>query len=164
MIGRFAASLIRHRIWHRLLTDHCQNMTLGGELTEFTYAVKIPDHGLSFSVETPNYGSSSFDILDGEARLYSQILLFANHVRHFVNCMRWIGIEMNDAECVFSFVQGMKETLSEQQVKALLSHFETDPYCADINLFVTSRLSADNLKDCDGFIKILHGVAHEVLS
>jgi len=163
MIGRIAASLIRHRIWHRLLTDHCQNITLAGELTEFTYATKIPTHGLTLSVNTPGFGTSSFDIHNVESRLYCQVLLLANHVRHFVDCMRWIGVDMNNEDCIFSFVQGMKDTLPEQNIKTLLYNFETNPYCADINLSVQSRLSAENLKNCDDFIKILHKIIHEEL-
>jgi len=163
MIGRIAASLIRNRIWHRLLTGHCQNMTLGGELTEFSYAAKIPSHGESFSVNTPHFGLSSYDVAGAESRLYSQVLLLANHVRHFVNCMRWIGIEVTDDDSIFFFVQGMKDTLPEQQVKALLYHFDTDPYCFDTNHFVQSRFSTDNLKDCDSFIKKLHRIVYEEL-
>ena len=162
-IGGIAASLIHHRVWHRLLTEHCQNMTLAGELTEFSRSVKIPDSGSSFSVEFPNYGVFTFEVADAESRLYSQVLLLANHARHFIDCMKWVGIELNDNDCVFSFVQGMKDILSEQQVNSLISHFNNDPYCADIKLAIHDRFSADNLKNCDNFIDALRNVIYEEL-
>ena len=162
-IGGIAASLVHHRVWHRLLTEHCQNMTLAGELTEFSRSVKIPNHGSSFSVEYPNYGVFTFEVADAEARLYSQVLLLANHARHFVECMRWIGIEISDEDCVSSFVQGMKDILSKKQAEVLISHFDKDPYCADIKLAVHDRLSADNLSNCDGFIDSLRNFIYEEL-
>ena len=63
----------------------------------------------------------------------------------------------------FFFVQGMKEILTKQEVKTLLSYFDTNPYCADISLSIHSRLSSENLKDCGDFIKILHKLTHEEL-
>ena len=153
MIGRASASLICHRILHGQLTDHCQNITLGGELTEFDYSVKVP------SIKIPDTNVS-----DDESRLYSQVILLANHVRHFADCMNWIGLECHYIDYISPFVFGIKELLSKKQTETFLSNLETTSYCIDITLSAHNRFSSENLNGCDKFIQLFRKIAYEVLS
>ena len=152
MIGRVSASLIRRRIIHGLLTDHCQNITLGGELTEFDYSVKVP------SVATLGH-----DVSDDESRLYSQVLLLANHVRNFADCMDWIGLECHYIDYIRPFIIGIKECLPKKQTETLLSSLDKDLYCIDITLSAHNHFSEVNLKGCEKFISLIHEHAHVVL-
>lgn len=150
-MGRIAASLIERRILHESLSDHCQNVTLGGELTEFDWSVTVP-----------RIGAGRFEISGYESRLYSQVLLLANHVRHFAVSMDWIGVRYEHSDYAKSFALGMKESLSEELVEGLLFHFDRNPYCADITLAVHSPFSEKNLRGCEHFISLLHEAVREV--
>lgn len=152
MIGRLSASLIRYRILHGQLTDHCQNITLGGELTEFDYSVKVP------TTQIPDT-----NVADGESRLYSQVLLFANHARHFLDCINWVGLKCHYIDHIASFITGIKECLSGSQTETLLFNLDTNPYCIDITLAAHNQFSVVNLKGCKKFISLVHEHAHEVL-
>ena len=148
-IGSAAAALINNGLLHNSLTDHCQNITLAGELTEFDWTARIH----SRPPLAPNL----------EPYLYSQVLLFANHVRCFAECMGWIGVDLALRQYGEAFLLGLRGELREPARKKLLHHFATDPFCADIKRMIHSPFSAVNLQGCDPFISILHELVQEVL-
>ena len=149
MVGRLSASLFSHKILHNRLTDHCQNITLNAELTEFDHALKLEDN------------HSNID--EFISRLCSQIILFANHIRHFATCLTSIGINVSSMDYMNAFAIGVKDRITKQHAEAFLSHLYNDPYCADITLSAHNHYSTQNLKGGNNFISLLRRIIPEVL-
>lgn len=131
-IGHMAGALSREGILHGQLTDHCQNVTLGGELTEFDYAVKVP---LAAKRQT---GESA-------SRLTSQVLLLGNHVRQLSRAWHWLGFDSDDRDLAAEFAAACDAGLAGDSSAALRWHLEFDPYCQDIARSSHNALSQQNL-------------------
>lgn len=145
-LGRTAGALTSLRILHGSLTDHCQNVTLAGELTEFDFAVR------QYQGDPPP--KPYFD-----SRLYTQILLLANHLRHLVDCIRWIGVDCRYSDCVEPFMCAVAESVDSSQYEAFLYHLNHDPYCLDLSRSVCNRYFEKNLCNCDDFLSIVRQTA-----
>ncbi|MBT6225341.1 MAG: hypothetical protein HOI47_01655 [Candidatus Scalindua sp.] len=157
-IGRISASLLTNGIIHRLLTSHCQNVTLAGELTEFDYSL-IEDRR-SFNGDS-NYSKK-------RTYLYSQIILMANHVRCFADSVRWIGVEVTYYDMVEAFLLELLNCLNDSSLqKELIKHLKENPYCIDINLLIHDRHSYRNLSNAKSFMyvfrKYLHNISYKTI-
>ena len=155
-IGRISASLINNGIIHRLLTSHCQNVTLAGELTEFDYSLIVDRHSVN--------GDSNYT--KKRSYLYSQVLLMANHVRCFADSVRWIGVEVTYYDLIEAFLLELWNSLNDCSLqKELIKHLNEDTYCKDITLLIHDRHSEKNLSNAESFMyefqKYVHDFSHE---
>lgn len=164
ILGKQTARLINGRLIHNLLTEHTQNVTLAGELTEFDYSGLISDPWIiNQAASISNYSTyiQEFTSISDNIKsilhsiLYRQISLLAIHIFILNSCLAEIDHDIENKKLIENFVISLQNELCLYDIKKIKNHFKYDRYCFDSDKLYNNAFLYYNVAETRSFMKEL---------